>query len=89
MGTGSPWRYCANGPTPAEMIKYTSNAMLATAISFADLGSGIGGIDAVDVMRGVHLIPVRHWAHSAVSRTMRAGPTAFYEARCGYGGSCL
>ena len=53
------------------------------------LGSAIGGIDAVEVMRGVHLIPVRHWAHSAVSRTMRAGPTAFYEARCGYGGSCL
>jgi hypothetical protein len=43
----------------------------------------------VEVMRGVHLIPVRRWAHSAGSRTMRAGPTAFYEARCGYGGSCL
>ena len=68
------------------MIKYTSNAMLATAIFVRHPGSAIGGIDAVDVMRGVHLIPVRHWAHSAVSRTMRAGPTAFYEDRCGLRG---
>jgi UDPglucose 6-dehydrogenase len=47
-----------NAPT-AEMIKYASNAMLATAISFANeianLGSEIGGIDVVEVMKGVHL----------------------------------
>ena len=34
------------------MIKYTSNAMLATAIFVRHPGSAIGGIDAVDVMRG-------------------------------------
>ena len=43
----------------AEMIKYASNALLASLISFANeianLGSALGGIDAVEVMRGVHL----------------------------------
>ena len=40
------------------MIKYASNALLATAISFAneiaDLGSAIGEIDVAEVMAGVH-----------------------------------
>ena len=43
----------------AEMIKYASNALLATLISFsnelANLGAALGGIDTVEVMRGVHL----------------------------------
>ena len=43
----------------AEMIKYASNSLLATLISFsnelANLGSALGGIDTVEVMRGVHL----------------------------------
>src|SRR5437667_384743 len=46
-------------PKAAEMIKYASNALLATMISFANeignLGAALGGIDVVDVMRGVHL----------------------------------
>ena len=40
----------------AEMIKYASNALLATAISFAneiaDLGSAIGDVDVAEVMAG-------------------------------------
>jgi UDPglucose 6-dehydrogenase len=76
----------------AEMIKYASNAMLATAISFANeianLGSAIGGIDVVEVMRGVHLsryltMPVGRGA------SVTAPLSSFYEAGCGYGGSCL
>src|SRR3546814_7224062 len=47
------------GPRTAEMIKYTSNALLATLISFSnEIGnhcSALGGIDAIDVMTGVHL----------------------------------
>jgi UDPglucose 6-dehydrogenase len=80
-----------NVPT-AEMIKYASNAMLATAISFANeianLGSAIGGVDAVEVMRGVHLS--RYLTTPLSDGTAITAPlSSFYEAGCGYGGSCL
>ncbi len=75
-------------PRTAEMIKYTSNTLLATMISFsnemASLASGIGDVDITAVMKGVHL-----------SRylTNEAGETAelasFLYPGCGYGGSCL
>jgi UDPglucose 6-dehydrogenase/GDP-mannose 6-dehydrogenase len=76
----------------AEMIKYASNAMLATAISFsneiANLGSTIGGIDTVQVMRGVHLS--RYLTTPQGDGTSVTAPlSSFYEAGCGYGGSCL
>jgi UDPglucose 6-dehydrogenase len=76
----------------AEMIKYASNAMLATAISFsneiANLGSAIGGIDVLEVMRGVHLsryLTTRLSDGTSVTALL----SSFYEAGCGYGGSCL
>jgi UDPglucose 6-dehydrogenase len=76
----------------AEMIKYASNAMLATAISFANeianLGSAIGGIDAAEVMRGVHMSRYLTVALSDNAR-VAAPLSSFYEAGCGYGGSCL
>jgi UDPglucose 6-dehydrogenase len=80
-----------NVPT-AEMIKYASNAMLANAISFANeianLGSAIGGIDAADVMRGVRLS--RYLTTPLSDGTaVTALLSSFYEAGCGYGGSCL
>jgi UDPglucose 6-dehydrogenase len=80
-----------NAPT-AEMIKYASNAMLATAISFsneiANLSSAIGGIDTVQVMRGVHLS--RYLTTPQGDGTSVTAPlSSFYEAGCGYGGSCL
>jgi UDPglucose 6-dehydrogenase/GDP-mannose 6-dehydrogenase len=75
-------------PRTAEMIKYASNTLLATMISFsneiANLAAGIGEIDVTAVMEGVHL-----------SRylTNEAGETAelasFLYPGCGYGGSCL
>jgi UDPglucose 6-dehydrogenase len=76
----------------AEMIKYASNAMLAAAISFANeianLGSTLGGVDAVEVMRGVHLS--RYLTTRLDDGTSVTAPlAAFYEAGCGYGGSCL
>jgi len=78
-------------PTTAEMIKYASNAVLATMISFSNeiarLCAAVGGVDAIDVMRGVH---------QASYFTMRRGgdrftaPIAsFLEPGCGFGGSCL
>jgi UDPglucose 6-dehydrogenase/GDP-mannose 6-dehydrogenase len=84
----------------AEMIKYASNAMLATQISFANeiagLCSAVGGVDVVDVMDGVHR---SHYLSPALddgegperrgSRRVRAPLAAFLEAGCGFGGSCL
>ena len=79
-------------PSTAEMIKYASNSLLAAMISFsneiADLCSAIGGIDALEVMRGVHAS-----AYLTVPSTngvrLRAPIAAFLEAGCGFGGSCL
>jgi UDPglucose 6-dehydrogenase len=78
-------------PTTAEMIKYASNAVLATMISFSNeiarLCTAVGGVDAIDVMRGVH---------QASYFTMRRGDdrvtapiASFLEPGCGFGGSCL
>ena len=43
----------------AEMIKYASNSLLAALVSFSNelgnLGAALGGIDTVEVMKGVHL----------------------------------
>ena len=79
-----------NNPT-AEMIKYASNALLAAMISFSNevarLSSATGGVDAVDVMRGVHL------SSYLTTRTddgnVQASITSFLHPGCGYGGSCL
>jgi UDPglucose 6-dehydrogenase len=78
-------------PTTAEMIKYASNAVLATMISFSNeiarLCSAVGDVDAIDVMRGVH--------HAAYFTTRRgderivASIVSFLEPGCGFGGSCL
>jgi UDPglucose 6-dehydrogenase/GDP-mannose 6-dehydrogenase len=73
--------------TAAETIKYASNALLATMISFsnefADLCSAVGDVDVVDVMRGLHAS-----AYLNVEGT-KAPITSFLEAGCGFGGSCL
>jgi UDPglucose 6-dehydrogenase len=72
----------------AEMIKYASNALLATMISFAnEVGNLCGtlGIDVVDVMPGVHAS-----RYLTPNGSGRAAPIAsFLEAGCGFGGSCL
>ncbi len=76
----------------AEMIKYASNSLLATMISFSNeignLCSLIEGIDAIDVFNGVHL-------DKRVSPIMNDGKrvvpslTSYLEAGCGFGGSCF
>ena len=76
----------------AEMIKYTSNSLLATMISFsneiANLCNVIGDIDVVDVMKGVHM-------DKRMSPIMPSGKritpsfTTYIEAGCGFGGSCF
>jgi UDPglucose 6-dehydrogenase len=78
-------------PTTAEMIKYASNAVLATMISFSNeiarLCSAVGGVDAVDVMHGVHAAGYFTARRGAERHT--AGITAFLLPGCGFGGSCL
>src|SRR3546814_14471136 len=74
------------------MIKYPSTALLATLISFSNeignLCSALGGIDAIDVMKGVHL-------DNRLSPILPAGRrilpsfTPYLEAGCGFGGSCF
>lgn len=78
-------------PTTAEMIKYASNALLATMISFSNeiarLCSAIDDVDAIEVMRGVHqshYLTVRR-----NSERLTAPIASFLEPGCGFGGSCL
>lgn len=78
--------------TTAEMIKYTSNSLLAAAISFTNeignLCAAVGGVDIVDVMEGAHLARVLS-PEGPDGKKIRAGLSAFYKAGCGFGGSCL
>lgn len=81
-----------SNPATAEMIKYASNALLATAISFsnemANLATALGNIDIVEVMRGVHLS--RYLTRADGGGASWTAPLAsFLMAGCGYGGSCL
>jgi len=78
----------------AEMIKYTANCLLATAISFSNeianlcAALGGGGIDVADVLRGVHL---SKYLTTTGPDGQRSSPelAAFLWAGCGFGGSCL
>jgi UDPglucose 6-dehydrogenase/GDP-mannose 6-dehydrogenase len=76
----------------AEMIKYASNALLATMISFANeignLCTAVGDVDVVDVMRGVHLSDYLSPRGSGGERVY-APITSFLDAGSGFGGSCL
>jgi UDPglucose 6-dehydrogenase/GDP-mannose 6-dehydrogenase len=76
----------------AEMIKYTSNALLATMISFSNeignLCSALGGIDVADVMRGLQLSKYLSVIQPDGTR-IKPDINGFLWAGCGFGGSCL
>jgi UDPglucose 6-dehydrogenase len=76
----------------AEMIKYASNSLLATMISFANeignLCAAVGGIDVKEVTRGVHL-DKRLSPILPGGRRIVPGFTTYIEAGCGFGGSCF
>jgi UDPglucose 6-dehydrogenase len=79
-------------PRTAEMIKYASNALLATLISFSNeignLCASVGDVDVVDVMEGVHLD--RRISPLLPDGTrVTPGLTAYLAAGCGFGGSCF
>jgi UDPglucose 6-dehydrogenase len=79
-------------PRTAEMIKYASNALLATLISFSNeignLCSAAADLDVVDVMRGVHL-DRRITSITPDGAPVTPGITAYLKAGCGFGGSCF
>jgi UDPglucose 6-dehydrogenase/GDP-mannose 6-dehydrogenase len=76
----------------AELIKYSSNALLATLISFsnelANLATALGGIDAAEVMRGLH---ASRYLSTALDdgRVVVPPIVSFLLGGCGFGGSCL
>lgn len=79
-------------PSTAEMVKYASNALLATLISlsneFANLAAELGGIDSRQVVEGVHLS--RYFTTRMPDGQRVTAPLAsFFHPGCGYGGSCL
>ena len=78
-------------PTTAEMIKYASNAVLATLISFSNeiarLCSAVGEVDTIDVMRGVH--QASYFTIRRGEESFAAPITSFIKPGCGFGGSCL
>ena len=70
----------------AEMIKYTSNSVLATLISFSNeignLCSALGGVDVADVMQGVHM--ARYFTTTLDSgQRVKAPISSFLWAGCG------
>ena len=76
----------------AELIKYANNALLATQISavneLANLAAVLGGIDVMEVMRGVHLD--RRWNPvGADGRRVQPGILDYLRPGCGFGGSCF
>jgi UDPglucose 6-dehydrogenase len=76
----------------AEMIKYASNSLLATMISFSNeignLCAAMGGVDVKDVMKGVHL-DKRLSPMTADGVRIVPTFTTYLEAGCGFGGSCF
>jgi UDPglucose 6-dehydrogenase/GDP-mannose 6-dehydrogenase len=76
----------------AEMIKYTSNAFMATMISFSNeiarICDGIGELDAAEVFKGLHLM--KHLTRRDSDGQLKtASASSFLWAGCGFGGSCF
>jgi UDPglucose 6-dehydrogenase len=77
-------------PRTAEMVKYTSNALLATLISFSnEIGNLCAelGTDVTRVLEGVHLD--RRLSPVVDGRRIAPGILVYLGAGCGFGGSCF
>lgn len=83
--------FVATNPRTAEMIKYASNSLLATLISFsneiANLAYAAGGIDVKEVTAGLHLD--FRLNPSVDGRRLNPNILTYIEAGCGFGGSCF
>jgi len=75
----------------AEMIKYASNALLATLVSFSNefaaLCEATPGTNVDEVLNAVHLD--RRLSPENNGSPGRLGILAYLRAGCGFGGSCL
>ena len=75
----------------AELIKYANNALLATQISaineIANLAGALGGIDIMDVVKGVHMD--KRWSPVIENGRLSPGILTYLVPGCGFGGSCL
>jgi UDPglucose 6-dehydrogenase/GDP-mannose 6-dehydrogenase len=75
----------------AEMIKYASNALLATLVSFSNEFAAIceatPETDVEEVLNALHLD--RRFASSTAGRSKPADILTYLRAGCGFGGSCL
>ncbi|SHI63117.1 UDP-glucose dehydrogenase family protein [Lutispora thermophila] len=78
-------------PRTAEMVKYTSNALLATLISFSNeiaaISEEIEDIDAVEVLEGVHMD--RRLSMNIEGRNIRPDIIKYLKPGRGFGGSCF
>jgi UDPglucose 6-dehydrogenase/GDP-mannose 6-dehydrogenase len=90
----APWscEKIAVSSRTAEFIKYANNCLLATQISavneLANLAAELGGVDIMDVMRGVHAD--KRWSPvEADGRRVRPKILDYLAPGCGFGGSCL
>jgi UDPglucose 6-dehydrogenase len=74
----------------AEMVKYASNSLLATLISFSNQIAALcevtPGTDVEVVMEGVHL---DRRLSGVNGERISPGILSFLRAGCGFGGSCL
>lgn len=78
-------------PRTAEMIKYTSNSLLATLISFSNEIANLCAVQKVDVtevMRGVHL-DQRLSPVLSEGRRVTPGLLSYLWPGTGFGGSCF
>lgn len=70
-------------PSTGEFIKYLSNTLLATLISFsnemANIADTIGGIDVAEAFKILHMD--KRWGNCSM--------TSYVYPGCGYGGYCL
>ncbi len=75
----------------AELIKYASNTLLATLISYsneiATIAETLGGVDAKEVLEAVHLDK----RLNPVLKDTRVNPPIldYLKVGCGFGGSCF
>lgn len=75
----------------AELIKYTSNSLFATLISFSNeisrIAESTNKVDVLDVWKGVHLD--KRLSPVIGKAQIKPGVLSYIFSGCGFGGSCF